>query len=117
MEVVNTDGWTDLKIHDLNVYADSVHPTAVFSVDPDTASANTVFCFSAGASSDPNTPTHELEFRWDWQSDGIWDTPYINDTVHLFKYTLEGTYRVLMEVKNDVMLTDTTSRLVHVNEY
>jgi PKD repeat protein len=117
MEVVNTKGWSDIETMDLTVMYDSVPPTAIFSADPDTASVNTVFCFSAGASSDPYTPTHELEFRWDWQSDGIWDTPYINDTVRCYKYTLEGTYRVLMEVKNDVMLTDTTSRLIQVYAY
>lgn len=114
MEVINSKGWTDQDVMTITVYADSTSPTAFFMVDPDTASVNTIFAFDASNSYDPNTPLSELKFRWDWQGDGIWDTPFFCDTNVYHKYVIPGDYRAIMEVKNYINLTDTTSRKIHV---
>lgn len=116
MELLNTDGWTDIETKNLEVYADSVPPTASFIVNPDTSSTGTIFYFSAGSSHDQYTPVEELRFRWDWQSDGIWDTPFINDSIRYHKYEVEGSYRILMEVKNNIHMSDTISRKILVYE-
>ncbi len=116
MEVINSEGWTDQKMHTLIVYADSVPPTASFFAEPDSSSLNTIFYFNAAASSDPYTPVEELLFRWDWQNDGIWDTPYTNDTGIYHKYEIPGDYRILLEAKNNIFLNDTTSRKIFVYE-
>ena len=116
MEVINSAGWTDNEFSQLVVYSDSVPPNASFEILPDSASVNTIFLYSAGKSNDQYTPLEELQFRWDWQNDGVWDTPFIADTTIYHKYDNEGVYRVLMEVRNNITMTDTTSRVVHVYE-
>ena len=114
MEVMNSKGWTNVEVKPLIVYADSVPPIASFMIVPDSASVNTIFYFTAAGSSDQYTPVDELEFRWDWQNDGIWDTPYLPDTSIHYKYDLSGKYRVMMEARNNFSITDTTSRIVYV---
>lgn len=114
LEVINSEGWTDQEVHTLIVYADSVPPTASFYAEPDSASVNTIFYFNAGASTDPYTSVEDMFFRWDWQNDGTWDTPFSSDSTIYYKYDVPGEYRVLVEVKNSFTLTDTTSRKVIV---
>ena len=114
MEVMNSKGWTSTEVKTLVVYADSVPPLASFVIEPDSASVNTIFYFNAAESSDQYTPVEDLEFRWDWQSDGIWDTPFTPDTGIHYKYDMSGVYQVMLEVKNKYSVTDTTSRVVHV---
>lgn len=116
MEVMNSKGWTESEVKPLIVYADSVPPNASFVIIPDSASVNTIFFFSAAESGDQYTPVEELQFRWDWQNDGVWDTPFTADTSIHHKYDLSGVYRVMMEARNNFSLTDTTSRIVHVFE-
>ena len=112
LEVINAEGWTDQENHTLIVYADSVPPTASFYVEPDSSSVNTIFYFNAAASSDQYTPVEDMLFRWDWQSDGSWDTPYSSDTSIYHKYDVPGEYSIILEVKNSFTLTDTTIRKV-----
>ncbi len=114
LEVATEEGWTDTELKMLVVYADSVPPTASFTIEPDSSNVTTIFLFDASSSSDPYTPVDELEFRWDWEADGNWDTPYMTDTTTYHKYDLPGTYKVIMEVKNNFTLTDTCSRKVYV---
>ena len=44
---------------------------AVLDVTPGEGTVITGFTFDAGASTGGN---HDLEFRWDWEGDGTWDT-------------------------------------------
>ena len=114
LEVLNSDGWTGFKKQTLVVYADSVAPIASFFADPDSSSVNTIFFFDAGTSSDQYTPEGELQFRWDWENDGDWDTPYSTDTTIYYKYDISGEYRIMLEVKNNFSICDTTSRRIIV---
>lgn len=114
VQVMNNLGWTDTEVFPIVVYSDSIPPDPSFSVYPgDTANVNTVFTFNASGSFDPYTPLDHLKFRWDWQSDGIWDTPFINDTIFNYRFDNEGIYRVRLEVKNDCQVSDTISRLIY----
>jgi len=114
LEVINSEGWTDFDIKNVVVYADSIPPTASFFATPDSSSVNTIFFFDAGGSSDQYTPLEEIQFRWDWQNDGIWDTPFTNDTCIYHKYDVSGVYDVMLEVRNNFSLTDTASRKLYV---
>lgn len=116
MQVMNSKGWTDTEEFPITVYPDSVPPVASFCVTPDTATIMTLFRFNTASSWDAYEETKELLFRWDWDSDGCWETPYSTDTCTYKKFTTPGTYRVTMEVKNYVNLTDTTSRLIYVSD-
>lgn len=114
LEVMNSEGWSGYEEIVLVVYADSLPPIPAFTVEPDSSSVATIFLFNAGGSSDPYTPQNQLMYRWDWQNDGSWDTPFMSDSTFYHKYELSGIYRVMLEVKNNYSVTDTTSRIVHV---
>ncbi len=114
LEVMNSDGWNGYEEIVLVVYADSLPPIPTFTVEPDSSSVATIFLFNAAGSSDPYTPQDQLKYRWDWQNDGSWDTPFMDDSTFYHKYELPGIYKVMLEVKNNYSVTDTTSRVVHV---
>jgi len=116
LEVMNPEGWTDYKEQNLVVYADSVPPIPSFYIEPDSSSVATIFLFNAAGSSDLYTPQDELQYRWDWQNDGTWDTPFMTDSTFYYKYANTGIYRVMLEVKNNFSITDTTSRKIYVYE-
>ncbi|MEE4255859.1 MAG: PKD domain-containing protein [Bacteroidales bacterium] len=114
LEVANSEGWTDTEEKQLIVFADSVPPMPSFYVEPDSSSVQTIFLFNSAASTDQYTPAGELRYRWDWEGDGTWDTPFITDTVFYHKYEEAGDYWVILEVKNSYSVTDTTGRIVYV---
>lgn len=114
IEVINSLGWTDTETLLLFVYPDSVPPVASIRACPDTSSINTIFYFSAGASRDPHDTITDLRFRWDFEGDNIWDTPFICDTCIHHRYSLPGSYRAILEVKNKVQLTDTAGKAIYV---
>jgi len=56
----------------------------------------------AGASTDTETPTADLEVRWDFQDDGTWDTGWSTGKVATVTYPADGTYRIRMEVRDGI---------------
>lgn len=87
-------------------------PTASFTVDPTSGTTATVFTFDASGSSDNEDATSELQVRWDWENDGVWDTGY--GTTKMATHQSLGTYTVKLKVKDSGGLTHTTTRQVIV---
>ena len=75
-------------------------PAALFSVDPPEGNTRTVFTFDASESSDLETEVDELQVRWDWDSDGVFDTPFDAEKVVQHQFLVQGTYAVTMEIKD-----------------
>jgi PKD repeat protein len=67
----------------------------------------TVFTFDASESSDSQYKRQFLEYRFDWDSDGIYDTIYKTKTTWRHKFDQAGNYRVTMEAKDPEGLTAT----------
>ncbi|MFC1725690.1 SUMF1/EgtB/PvdO family nonheme iron enzyme [candidate division KSB1 bacterium] len=61
-------------------------PTAKITVDRTAGSSDTEFSFNASESTDDNDSLNLLNFRWDWENDGTWDTEYSNEAEikHIF---------------------------------
>jgi len=76
-------------------------PNAFFSVYPTRGDTTTVFLFDASDSSDPDQYTEGLYVRWDWESDGTWDTDFtqIKTINHIFNWS--GYVNVCIEVKDN----------------
>ncbi|MCK4547362.1 MAG: SUMF1/EgtB/PvdO family nonheme iron enzyme [Candidatus Eisenbacteria sp.] len=89
-------------------------PTACFTVSPDSGTTETVFQFDASCSSDKKGPASDLEVRWDWESDGTWDTPYSTTKTASHQYSTTGTKAITLEVKDMGGLTDQTTKQVRV---
>jgi len=92
----------------------NTEPVAAFSVLPTVGTTKTVFQFDASASSDYETPSANLEVRWDWENDGGWDTGYSTVKQITYSYGLSNTYTIAVEVRDGQNLTDTTTHTVTV---
>ncbi|MDF1514921.1 MAG: hypothetical protein P1S60_14015, partial [Anaerolineae bacterium] len=91
---------------------DTSPPVARFTVDDSRGLAGDIFTLNAWPSYDADTPRLFLAARWDFNSDGIWETnfsyqKYITRTIHN-----PGVYTVTLEILNQAWLTDTTSHVV-----
>lgn len=88
-------------------------PDARFDVSP--AFAAPGFPFTLISSSvDSDTETADLEFRWDWENDGVWDTEWTSaaDAAHAFSE--QGAYDVAMQVRDREGLNDSCVHTLNV---
>ncbi|RLB32893.1 MAG: hypothetical protein DRH12_18995 [Deltaproteobacteria bacterium] len=90
-------------------------PTASLNVDPDLGTIETDFNFDASGSTDAQTPAGQLEVRWDWDGDLVYDTDWSTTKTATHSYTAPGTYTVTVEVRDAVDLRDTASQVITVN--
>ena len=93
---------------------DATPPIARFTITERWGRAGDVFTFNAWPSYDNNTPRGGLRVRWDWTSNGSWDTTlgldkYITQTINV-----PGVYTVTMEVWDQAWLTDTVTHQLFV---
>jgi len=72
-------------------------PTARFTYSPPVPVANATVLFDASSSSDPD-PNATLEARWDWEGDGLWDTPWSPSLTIQHVFTSGGTYAVSLQI-------------------
>ncbi len=75
-------------------------PTASFEVTPGSGSVGTVFTFDASSSNDFEDELSQLKFRWDFESDGIWDVDWSSDSIVTHQYDTTGVFTVRLEVKD-----------------
>jgi uncharacterized protein (TIGR02145 family) len=115
-EEAASDAWSrDLVYNDDGVYRssngrgtgfpvrclkNSGKPVANLTIKPTVGTTATTFRFDASGSTDAETPPEKLAYRWDWNGDSIWDTPY--DTIEKIthQYPEPGSYRVVLEVRD-----------------
>lgn len=76
-------------------------PAAFLTVrnSPSQATAST-FEFDASASSDDATPSDQLLYRWDFDGDGYWDTPFALPAVVTRQLSLPGWRRITVQVRD-----------------
>ena len=94
---------------------DNTEPTASFTINPAIGNLSTVFSFDASACTDEQDDISKLEVRWDWNSDGTWDTEYSTEKTATHQYSELGNYSVILEVKDNGDLTATSSKDVVVS--
>ncbi|MBU1246942.1 hypothetical protein KJ973_02765 [Patescibacteria group bacterium] len=90
------------------------YPRASFTVTPASGDINTNFDFDAFGSSDIDDLLADLQVRWDWENDGVWDTAWTTTKIATHKYITEGMYTIKLEVKNTKELTANVTRQVNV---
>lgn len=103
-------GATDEATGQVTVY--NAPPTAVLAVEPSSGSTATTFLFDASNSSDPESGT--LEYRWDLQADGTYDTDWSTAAQRTVNYPTPGTYSVRVQVRDNWEQADSQSRTVLV---
>lgn len=97
-----------------SVGACNTPPTATFTVAPPSGTTGTVFNFDGSGSSDAEDPASALQVRWDWESDGTYDTAWSTTKTATHTFGRAGTYTVRMVVQDTGGLTAVASRAVTV---
>ena len=67
---------------------------ARFMISPDFGTVDTTFTFDASYSLDPLNDTSDLQFRWDLDGDGIWDTQWSHTKVITHQYSTSKEYNI-----------------------
>src|SRR2546427_3259813 len=88
-------------------------PYANFSWTPASGEPSTVFTFTS-TSFDAQDPPNLLQVRWDWESDGTWDTAWSTDAAAQHQFAVPGTYNVTLEAKDSGGLTGNQTATVIV---
>lgn len=94
----------------------SSSPIASFTVTPGSGSIETNFQFDASGCSDIEDDVSQLQVRWDWENDGVWDTDCSTTKTATHQYSTEGLKIIKLEVKDTGDLTDTTTQKITVTE-
>ncbi len=90
-------------------------PKPSFSISPPAGIVGTEFVFDASTTSDDHDDLENLYYRWDWESDGIWDTGWIaGNPIATHSYNEPGAYQVTLEVRDSGQLTSSVSRNLNV---
>lgn len=113
------NGWFRIAYNDSNVasltywvtYKNSSKPVADAG-GPYTANPNEIIKFDGSNSYSPQG--NIVHYRWDFNTDGIWDTNWLNTSHAMFSYSMEGNYTVTLQIldSNNMMDTDTSSALI-----
>jgi uncharacterized protein (TIGR02145 family) len=75
-------------------------PVAELIAFPSTGDTTILFEFYAGESEDDRSFNIALQYRWDFEGDGIWDTEYSRESAIAHQFKWPGNYTVAVEVKD-----------------
>jgi parallel beta-helix repeat protein len=87
-------------------------PVAQFFANPSPGRTNQVVLFNASLSHDANGTI--TGYRWDFNGDGVFDTPWSMSPVMSHSYTTQGSYFVKLEVKDNENVTGSYSLSVSI---
>ncbi len=116
LEVKSPDGTTmtingfeddgELSGGDLYVYSTD-YPNASIKSYPSSGDEDTTFYFSAEDSWD-GRDHNDIEFRWDFEGDGVFDVDWTSEETTSHKYGVYGEYEVILQVRDTEGYTDET---------
>jgi DNA-binding beta-propeller fold protein YncE len=109
---VGLDG--DKAHNDSHVQLNFIGPVACFTADPETGEPSTLFNFNASCSNDAAYLPADLEVRWDWENDGVYDTVFSNNKTADHQYAQRGIKNVKLQVKNPGSFTRTTIKPISI---
>jgi len=115
LEVLDKSGGVSKETKELKV-VNNTAPTAYQIADIKSGTPATIFEFDTSKSYDSQYSRQSLEYRFDWNSDGVYDTVYKVKTGWRHMFDKPGNYRVTMEVKDPEGLTSTWYQEITVIE-
>jgi hypothetical protein len=86
---------------DTFVYCIDLPPSPEFVMLPPIVKQGTEVTFDASKTIDYETPKDRLLFRWDFNGDGIFDTPWKKGPVVTHVYAASGRYSVTLQVQDE----------------
>lgn len=94
--------------------AQDAAPQAAVQVSPTSGNIGTDFYFDASSSTDDKDPLGALRFRWDWEGDGTWDTPWSVSPNAVHPYANASSFKFIVEVRDSSGHTSQASATVNV---
>ncbi len=91
-------------------------PQASFFAGTHYGNLTSNFYFDATATDDDEDWENEIQVRWDFESDGTWDTEFSQSRTVYHQYEGEGEYTITLEAKDSGGLTAQASLDVHVSD-
>jgi uncharacterized protein (TIGR02145 family) len=89
-------------------------PVAFFTISPAFGSIDSTFTFDASGVKDLEDPAGDLQVRWDWESDSIFDTDFSVSKIIKHKFDAGGTMYITVEVKDSKGMTHRYTDFVKV---
>ena len=114
LQVKDTDGYSTLFSLDVSVSNPNTVPIADFAISPATGDTTTVFTFDARITQDLEDSIEGLEFRWDWENTGTYDTEFSSSPIVEWTFETVGTKLIKMQVRDSGGLTDTKTKLITI---
>jgi PKD repeat protein len=90
--------------------AGNTPPVAQFTTAPEAPSTTADVVFDASSSTDAEDSLWNLQFRWDIDNDGVWDTPFLPSPTLSHRYETGGTKTVRMQVRDSLALVADVTR-------
>lgn len=90
----------------------NTYPNAHFTVDSQLGGISKEFSFDASLSTDRESD--KLSFRWDWESNGAFDTQFSFDRTATHKYTSTGEKTITLQIRDEGGFVGSTSKTVTV---
>ena len=113
LEVLDEEGNVSKAYAKVTV-VDNTPPKAVLAAKTNKGVIDDVLNFDTSLSSDDQYRKSSLSFRFDWNSDGKWDTPLQNKTAWNHLYTEAGNYKVTMQAVDPEGATANTTMNVTI---
>lgn len=115
LEVLDSGGLISSTTKEVTV-VENTEPFAFFTFKPETGTTAKIFTFDTSESDDSQYKQYALAYRFDWDGDRQWDTPYKEKRVWRHMFEEPGVYNVVMEVKDPEGATSLAGALVTVVE-
>jgi uncharacterized protein (TIGR02145 family) len=114
LEMTNMDGGIDTMSFTIPVVRGYSAPRPILTVSPADGHIFTQFLLDASLTHDDEDSLNQLTFRWDFEGDGQWDTPF-GDSVKIFhQYPETGVYTPGLQVRDPSGLTGSGTSQVEV---
>lgn len=114
MEASTIAGKRDTIVIPLEVPRGYSPPKPNFSMSPDSANITTEFTFDASLSKDDEDSLDQLEFRWDFTGDQVWDTEFSHDPIVSHRYLNDYKYPVRLEARDPQLMTSVKTNILTV---
>ena len=92
----------------------NTNPNASFTIDSEIGGLGKEFAFDASLSSDRETESNRLNFRWDWESDGVFDTSFSENPQATHSYQATGEKTITLQVRDGGGFVGSKSKTVTV---
>jgi formylglycine-generating enzyme required for sulfatase activity len=97
--------------------ADAGVPKASFTITPSFGVPDsTLFTVNANSTSDNKDAGRDLQVRWDWEGDGVWDTNFSTTKLDSHRFSKNGVYAVTLLVRDSDAAEGTAIKVVTITE-